>query len=142
MGIVRDFGVPITLDCDRRLIFNINVLEQCIEKYGSISAMLDDPMDNLAASVWIAVAMLNEDAEIWNDEHPESPKTLVNEKILKRYTVGVGGINEIQKKVKEALLQGLPEDKLQEVEEAEKNLIAVQSGKILRPNRAQRRVKK
>lgn len=141
MSDIKKLGIPITLDCERNLIFNINVLEMCIERYGSLENMLNEPFKDLLESVWLAVAMINEDAEIWNDEHPDDKKTLVDEKKVKRYADGVGGIQELEQKIKEALLKGLPADKVAEVEEAGKNLIAVQGGTKLKPNRAQRRKK-
>ena len=142
MSDIKRLGIPITLDCERNLIFNINVLELCIEQFGSIENMLNEPFNDLAESVWLAVAMLNEDAEIWNEEHPDAKKSLVDEKKIKRYTDGVGGIKELGQKIREALLKGLPADKVAEVEEVEKNLIAVQGGTKLKLNRAQRRNQK
>ena len=137
MGI-KNLGIPITLDTERNLIFNLNVLEKCVEKYGSMDAILNEPLENITATKWLAVEMLNEDAEIWNEDHPENLKPLLTEKKLARCTDGIGGIQELQDKVRQAMLKGLPEDKVQEVEEIEKNLIAAQSAN-LKMNREQRR---
>lgn len=133
---IKNLGIPITLDVERNLIFNINVLEECIEKYGSMDALLNEPLANITATKWLAVKMLNEDAEIWNEDHPDDKKSLLDEKKLARIIDGLGGIRELQAKVNQAMLKGLPEDKVQEVEEVGKNLIAAQS---LKMNRAQRR---
>lgn len=129
-------GVPITLDAERNLIFNLNVLEKCVEKFGSMDAMLNEPLANLSATKWLAVEMLNEDAEMWNEDHPDNKKTLLDEKKLGRYIIGIQAIKEFQGKVQEAMIKGLPEDQVQEVEEVGKNLIAAQSTKM---NREQRR---
>lgn len=143
MSDIKNMGIPIVLDCERNLIFNLNVLEQCIEKYGSLETMLNQPLQNISATKWLAVAMLNEDAEMWNEVHTDNQKPLLNEKSMGRYIDGIGGINDFQGKVREAILKGLPTDKVAEVEEIEKNLIAVQSGMTtLKKNRAQRRIKK
>lgn len=135
---IKNLGVPITLDVERNLIFNLNVLEKCIEKYGSMDALLNEPMANITATKWLAVEMLNEDAEIWNEDHPDNKKPLLDEKRLARLTDGLGGIQELQAKVNQAMLKGLPEDKVQEVEELGKNLIAAQSQSVTM-NREQRR---
>jgi hypothetical protein len=84
--------------------------------------ILNDAFRNVKTLKWLAVQMLNEDAEIWNEEHPDNPKPLLDEKKLGRLVVGIGGVNELQKKVQEAMLKGLPEDKIQQVEKWPKNL--------------------
>lgn len=141
MGI-KNLGVPITLDTERNMIFNLNVLEKCIEKYGSMDALLNEPMANITATKWLAVEMLNEDAEIWNEDHPDNLKPLLNEKKLARLTDGLGGIQELQAKVNQAMLKGLPEDKVQEVEELGKNLIAAQSQNVTMNREKRRKAKK
>lgn len=123
----KNMGVPITLDIERNLIFNLNVLEKCVEKFGSIDEMLNKPLNELATAKWLAVEMLNEDAEIWNEEHPNDKKPLIDEKKLGRYLIGIQAIRELSTKVQEAMLKGLPEEQVQEIEEVGKNLIAAQS---------------
>jgi len=128
MSDMKSMGVPITLDVERHLVFNLNVLEKCVDKFKDMNKLLN--LNNISEIKWLAVQMLNEDAEIWNEEHPDNPKPILNEKQLGRYVIGVGGLNELQKKVQEALLQGLPAEAVEEVEEKakeiEKNLIAAQ----------------
>ena len=136
MSDIKNMGIAIILDVERNLIFNLNVLEKCVEKFGSMDEMLNKPMADLTATRWLAVEMLNEDAEIWNEDHPDNIKPLLNEKKLARLTDGLGGIRELQAKVNQAMLKGLPEDKVREVEEVGKNLIAAQN---LKMNRSQRR---
>lgn len=121
---MRQLGVPINLDIERHLIFNLNVMDKCIEKYGKMDDILS--ISDLKEVRWLAVEMLNEDAEIWNDEHDEK-KPLMDEKRLNRYVDGIGGLSELQQKVNAAILKGLPKEAVQEVEEVAKNLIAAQS---------------
>lgn len=131
---VKNMGVPIKLDIDRNLIFTLNVLEKCIDKFGKMDNILNDSFSNISTTKWLAVQMLNEDAEIWNEEHSDNPKSLMTEERLSRLVFGIHGVNELQNKVQEAMLKGLPEDKVKEVEEMaveiEKNMIAAQREKI------------
>ena len=99
-------------------------MDKCIEKYGKMDDILS--ISDLKEVRWLAVEMLNEDAEIWNDEHDEK-KPLMDEKRLNRYVDGIGGLSELQQKVNAAILKGLPKEAVQEVEEVAKNLIAAQS---------------
>lgn len=131
---IKDVGIPIKLDIDRNLVFTLNVLEKCVERYGKMDDVLNDAFKNISETKWLAVEMLNEDAEIWNDEHEEK-KPLLTEVKLGRLITGIYGVRELQQKVQEAMLKGLPEDKVKEVEEMaeeiEKNLIAVQREKMI-----------
>jgi len=131
---MKDKGIPITLDTDRNLIFTLNVLEKCVQRYGKMDNILNESLKNVTEIKWLATEMLNEDAEIWNDEHPDNKKQLLTEKKLGRYITGIGGANELLNKVQKAMLAGLPEDKVKEVEdmaeEIEKNLMAAQRKKI------------
>lgn len=133
--VMKNYGIPITLDCERNLIFNLNVLEQCVEKYNKMDNVLN-AFANIKAAKEIGVMMLNEDAEIWNEEHPENPKPLLTEKQLGRLLNSITKINEFQEKVRQAMLNGLPQEQVQEVEEMtediEKNLIAAQSLKMMK----------
>lgn len=139
MSDIKNMGMPITLDCDRNLIFTLNVLEKCVERYKNMDNILNGAFENVSEIKWIAVQMLNEDAEIWNENH-EDKKPLLDETKVGRLIVGMGGIIELQNKVREAMFKGLPENQVKQVEEmAEevgKNLIAAQSAKI---NRTQKR---
>lgn len=147
MSSLRNIGVKITLDIEREMVFNLNVLDACIEKYGKMDDVFSTAANDHEATRWLAIQMLNEGAEIHNDEHPDNKIPLIDEKKLKRYVSGLGGIIELQKKVQEAILKGLPEEAVQEVEEIGKNLMAAQrkNGQIENGesmNRAQRRAKK
>ena len=135
-------GIKITLDIERELVFNLNVLDACVEKYGKMDDILNNTAKDMEATRWLAVQMLNEGAEIHNDLHSDNKIPLIDEAKLKRYVIGLGGISELQKKVQEAILKGLPRDAVEAVEEMGKNMIAAQSGKTQKPNRAQRRAKK
>lgn len=139
MSELKNMGVPITLDVERELVFNLNVLDACIEKYGRMDDILNNTAKDLEATRWLAVQMLNEGAEIFNDLHPDRKVQLIDEAKLKRYTLGLGGIAELQKKVQEALLKGLPADQVTAIEEMGKNLMAAQSGTAGKTNRSQRR---
>jgi hypothetical protein len=134
MSSIKDLEVPIELDCPRNLVFTLNVLEKCVEKFGSLEKMLNEPLNEIASAKWLAVEMLNEDADIWNDDH-EDKKSYIDEKKLGRYMHGLSGTEELVAKVQEAMLKGLPEDKVALVEETAKNLIAVQNGKMQNPSK-------
>ena len=138
---MKDYGVPITLDCERNLVFNLNVLEQCVEKYNKMDNVLN-AFANIKAAKEIGVMMLNEDAEIWNEEHPENPKPLLTEKQLGRLLNSITKINEFQEKVRQAMLNGLPQEQVQEVEEMtediEKNMIAAQRMKTIGNKKSQK----
>ena len=88
--------------------------------------------------------MLNEGAEVHNENHLDNKIPLIDEAKLKRYVSGLGGIRELQQKVQEALLKGLPEEAVQQVVELGEQ-IAVQRQKQTQNgatmNRAQRRTK-
>lgn len=125
MGDLKQIGVPITLDIERNLVFNLNVIEKCVDKFGAMDDLLNAV--DLKAVKWIAVQMLNEDADIWNDKHPDDKKPLLTEESLGRYVIGISGLTELQGKVREAMLLGLPRDAVQEVEDIEKNLMTAQA---------------
>ncbi len=135
-------GVPISLDINRELVFSINVLDACVERYGKMDDVLNNTSNDLKATVWIAAQMLNEGAEIYNEQHPDNKIPFIDEAKIKRYTSGLGGITELQRKVQEALLKGLPADAVEQVEEMGKNMMAAQSGTIQKMNRSKRRNKK
>ena len=127
------YGVPITLykrkdeeiiPLEGELVFNLNVLEECVEKYSKMDDILN-AFSNIKAAKEIGTLMWNEAAEIWNEEHEEK-RELITEKQLGRMLNTIKKINEFQQKVRQALLSGLPEDQVQVVEEVEKNLIAAQ----------------
>jgi hypothetical protein len=136
MGDLKNMGVPIKLDCDRNLIFNLNVLEKCVDRYKTMDNILNGAFQNITEMKWLAVQMLNEDAEIWNAEHEEDQKPLLDEKRLGRLVSGIGAIVDLQNKVREAMFKGLPENQVQKVEEMaeeiEKNLKAAQSQKTMK----------
>ena len=98
------------------LIFNLNVLEGCVERYSKMDDVLN-AFSNVKAAKEIGTLMWNESAEIWNEEHEEK-RELITEKQLGRMLDSITKINEFQEKVREAMLKGLPEDQVQEVEEA------------------------
>jgi cobalamin biosynthesis Co2+ chelatase CbiK len=135
MSELKNPGVKITLDIEREMVFSLNVLDACIEKYGKMDDMLNNTSKDLSATVWLATQMCNEGAEIHNDMFPDNKIPLIDESKLKRYVNGLGGIRDLQQKVQEAILKGLPEEAVQQVVEMGEQ-IAVQM------NRKQRRAKK
>jgi cobalamin biosynthesis Co2+ chelatase CbiK len=137
MSEMKNMGVKITLDIEREMVFNLNVLDACIDKFGKMDDILNNTAKDMEATRWLAVQMLNEGAEIHNDMHPDQKICLVDEARVKRYTCGLGGIAELQKKVQEAMLKGLPEEQVKAIEEYGKNLMAAQSQ--TKANRQQRR---
>jgi predicted peroxiredoxin len=143
MSDMKNMGVKITLDIEREMVFNINVIDACKEKFGSIDDILN--LGDLESTCWLAVQMLNEGADIYNDDHPDKIAH-IDEKRLKRYVTGLNGVSDLNNKVREALLKGLPVDAVEQVEELGKNLIAAQRQKQMpngtTMNRAQRRAKK
>lgn len=127
------YGVPITLyknkggksiPIEGELVFNLNVLEECVEKYSKMDDILN-AFSNIKAAKEIGTLMWNEAAEIWNEEH-EDKREVITEKQLGRMLDTIDKINDFQQKVRQALLSGLPQDQVQVVEEVEKNLIAAQ----------------
>lgn len=134
MSDLTNTGVKIMLDEERELVFSLNVMSDAVDKFGKMDNILNDSANNLEVAKWLAVQMINEGIEIWNDKHPDRKKELIEERKLCRYVVGLGGYQVLQEKVQEAILKGLPDNKVKEVEEMGKNLIAVQS-----MNREQRR---
>ncbi|NLU52381.1 MAG: hypothetical protein GXX10_05915 [Clostridiaceae bacterium] len=127
---MRNYGIPITLDTERHLIFNLNVLEACIEKYQNMDDILN-AFSNIKAAKEIGLMMINEATEMWNEDHPDQKKPLIqDEKYLGRLLAGMAKINEFMKKVRQAMLEGLPQEAVQEVEEVEKNLMAAAQKKM------------
>ena len=126
MGEMRQLGIPFQIDeYERNLIFNLIVQEKCIDKFGKMDNILQAVSD-IATVVWLAKEMFNQDAEIWNRKNPDNQKPLVEEIDIKQGVDGLGGIIELQKAVNAAILKGLPQEAVQEVEEMGKNLIAAQ----------------
>jgi hypothetical protein len=127
---IKNLGVKVTLGGEEHsLIFNLNVLEKCLTKYEKMDDVLN-LYSNLSDYKWLGAQMLNEEVEEWNEDHPDDQKPLLTEQQVGRMLDGIGGINDFQSKIREAMLKGLPVEKVEEVEELEKNLIAAQSGKI------------
>lgn len=130
---MKNYGVPFTLykrkdeeiiPLEGELVFNLNVLEECVEKYSKMDDILN-AFSNIKAAKEIGTLMWNEAAEIWNEEHEEK-REVITEKQLGRMLDSIEKINEFQQKVRQAMLSGLPQDQVQVVEEVEKNLIAAQ----------------
>lgn len=145
MSELRNLGVKISLDREREMVFNLNILDACIEKFGKMDNVLNDTTKDMELTRWLAVQMLNEGAEIHNDMHPDDKIPLIDDAKVKRYTCGLGGIRELQLKVQEALLKGLPEEAVQQVVELGEQIAAQRQKQTLNGvtmmNRAQRRGK-
>lgn len=127
MSDIKNTGVKVMLDEERELVFTLNVMSDAINKYERMDNILNDSANNLEVTKWLAVQMVNEGIEIWNDKNPNDKKQLYDERKLCRYVQGLGGFGVLQQKVQEAILKGLPEDKVRQVEEIGKNLMAVQN---------------
>lgn len=130
MNDIKDPGVKIQLDVEREMVFTLNVQSDAIAKFGKMDNLLNDSSKNLEVTKWLAVQMVNEGIEIYNDCHPDNKQQLYDERKLCRYVHGLGGFDVLQQKVQEAMLKGLPADRIQQVEELGKNLIAAQSQTI------------
>jgi len=106
------------------------VLEACIEKYQNMDDILN-AFSNIKAAKEIGLLMINEATEMWNEDHPDAKKSLIqDEKHLGRLLAGINKITEFTNKVREAMLEGLPQEAVQEVEEIEKNLRAAAQKKM------------
>ena len=148
MNEAKNIGARLTLEkrlpdgtvqkIEGELVFNLNVLEKCVEKYQNMDDILN-AFSNISAAKFLGVTMWNEAAEIWNEEHPDDKRPLITENQLGRMLDSITKINEFQQKIRDAMLAGLPKEQVVEVEELEKNLIAAQSGKMASLNREQRR---
>lgn len=136
---IKGTGIKIQLDIERELVFSLNVMSDAIEKFGKMDNLLNDSAKNMEVAKWLAVQMVNEGIEIHNDLYPDNKHPLIDERKLCRYVHGLGGFEVLQQKVQEAILKGLPPDRVQQVEELGKNLMAAQSQTMT--NRMQRRQK-
>lgn len=142
---MRDYGIEITLykrkdgevmEIEGELVCNINVLEECVAKYGSMDEILNGT-NNIEVIKFIGTKMWNEAAEIWNEEHTEKRPILTEKQfgrmIDKTPSYSILKVREVGEKVQKALLTGLPQDQVQEIvetaEELEKNLKAAQRKK-------------
>ena len=142
---MRDYGIPITLykrengeitEIAGELVCNINVLEECVAKYGSMDEILNSA-NNIEVIKFVGTKMWNEAAEIWNEEHTEKRPILTEKQfgrmIDKTPSYSILKVREVGEKVQKALLTGLPQDQVQEIvetaEELEKNSKAAQRKK-------------
>jgi hypothetical protein len=75
------------------LVFNLNVMEEIQEEYGSIEAWSNltdaESEPNMKAVIFGLTAMINEGIEIYNEDHDEDRKTL-NHKQVGRMISEVG----------------------------------------------------
>jgi hypothetical protein len=122
MSDLKNTGVSISLDIDREMVFSLNVLDSCIKKYnGMMDEILNSSTQDFETVCWLSVQMLNEGAVIHNDLQPDNKIPMIDEVKLKRYTIGLGGILDLQKKAQQALLKGLPEDAVIQITEPEED---------------------
>ena len=89
MSEMRNLGVKITLDREREMVFSLNVLDACVEKFGKMDDLLNDTANDMKATVWLAVQMLNEGAEIHNENHPDDKIPPIDEAKLKDTSVAL-----------------------------------------------------
>lgn len=135
---MRNLGVKINLDIEREMVFNLNVLDACIDKFGQVDDIFQE-MAKRESLYWLAVQMLNEGAEIYNENHPDNKIPLIDESKLKRYVSGIGGFRDLQLKVQEAILKGLPEESVQQVKELGEQIAAQMAKSQKTMNKTQRR---
>ncbi len=141
MSDMRNLGVKIDLDIEREMVFNLIVQDACIERFRKIDDLFKS-LDDEENIIWMAVQMINEGAEIYNEYHQDNKITLVDEKKVRRYTSGIGGKRNLYTKVNEAILKGLPEEAVQKVVELGEQMAAqrqTQNGVTM--NRSQKRAK-
>lgn len=138
MSDMRNLGVKINLDIEREMVFNLNVLDACIDKFGQVDDIFQE-MAKRESLYWLAVQMLNEGAEIYNENHPDNKIPLIDESKLKRYVSGIGGFRDLQLKVQEAILKGLPEESVQQVKELGEQIAAQMAKSQKTMNKTQRR---
>ena len=79
------------------LVFNLNVMEQIQEAYGSIEAWskLTDAEDepNIKAVIDGLTMMINEGIEIYNEDHEEALKSLTNKQVGRMISdIGLAGV--------------------------------------------------
>ena len=76
------------------LVFNLNVMEMLQEEYGSVEEWSAKAMESDEPNIKVLKfgfkAMLNEGIEIYNEDNPEEPKELVNDKTVGRIISSVG----------------------------------------------------
>ena len=86
---------------DYDLVFNLNVMEMLQDEYGSIekwSAMaMESDEPNIKVLKFGFKAMINEGIEIYNEDHPDDLKDLVDDKTVGRIitTAGFSNVTEI-----------------------------------------------
>ena len=76
------------------LVFNLNVMEMLQEEYGSVEEWSAKAMESDEPNIKVLKfgfkAMLNEGIEIYNEDNPDEPKELVNDKTVGRIISSVG----------------------------------------------------
>ena len=76
------------------LVFNLNVMEMLQDEYGSVEAWSAKAMESDEPNIKVLKfgfkAMLNEGIEIYNEDNPDEPKELVNDKTVGRIISSVG----------------------------------------------------
>lgn len=125
----ENMGVAITLDRERRMVFNLNVLEAYNKKYGDIEGAPQNMAKNIEIVRWLAIQMLNEGAEIWNEDHPDNKIPPMDEAKLNRYIYGIKGLEELQKKIHEAMFAGMSKDQIDQIYALGNKLVAAESSK-------------
>ena len=76
------------------LVFNLNVMEMLQDEYGSVEAWSAKAMESDEPNIKVLKfgfkAMLNEGIERYNEDNPDEPKELVNDKTVGRIISSVG----------------------------------------------------
>lgn len=79
------------------LVFNLNVMEILQDEYGTIEEWSAKAMESDEPNIKVLKfgfkAMINEGIEIYNEDHPDEPKELVDDKTVGRIITNAGFSN-------------------------------------------------
>lgn len=102
---------------DYELVFNLNVMEEIQDEYGSIEAwgnLTDNEKEpNIKAVIYGITCMANEGVEIYNDEHEEekdfTPRKYLTKKQIGRLVSDIG-LAEVTAKLNQSVTESTKSD--------------------------------
>ncbi len=102
---------------DYELVFNLNVMEQIQDEYGSIEAwgeLTDNATEpNIKAVIFGLTCMVNEGVEIYNDDHEDdedfTPRKLLSNKRVARLVSEIG-LAEVTNKLNKTVTESTKSD--------------------------------
>lgn len=102
---------------DYELVFNLNVMEQIQDEYGSIEAwgeLTDNTTEpNIKAVIFGLTCMVNEGVEIYNDDHEDdedfTPRKLLSNKKVGRLVSEIG-LAEVTNKLNKTVTESTKSD--------------------------------